>query len=162
MGLDVHAYEIVEWVGDFDEAAASVNGIRDEFVCVEDDLMRRPAELRVGCYKTSGKEFYLRAGSYSGYNRWREWLCQSMLGVEPTEIWSNPEKWAGKPFFELIHFPDDRGVIATTVCGKLAIDFLTYQDRARKADMEGFNFRLYEKWATAFILTTGRGIVEFR
>src|SRR4051812_44309507 len=62
--------------------------------------------LEVGrCYTTSGGEFDID-NSYGNYNRFREALCHAVNGVEPSDVWEEPDLWRDKPFFEQIHFAD--------------------------------------------------------
>ena len=66
------------------------------------------ADGLLGGYDGVSAEVGFRAGSYSGYNEWRAILCRMAHGVDPAELWDNPEKYKGKPFFELINFSDWR------------------------------------------------------
>src|SRR6185503_149712 len=86
-----------------------------------------------GYYLTEDEDFHFRAGSYSGYNHWRTKLCRFAFGLEPQDIWTNPERYAGKPFFELIHFSDAEGAIGPETAAKLARDFQDWDWSAEKA-----------------------------
>lgn len=94
-------------------------------------------------------EFY--AGSYSGYNRWRDHLY----------------RFKGKEAFqELIHFADNEGVIGTEVSKKLRDDFLRFHDEAEiyfKSLSAPINyyFELYEEWEKAFEYAADSGAVDF-
>lgn len=56
-----------------------------------------------GCYETTAETHThgFRAGSYTGYNRWREDLQRQF----------NPGRDPEKPFYELIWFADNEGTI---------------------------------------------------
>ena len=70
-----------------------------------------------------------RAGSYGGYNFWRDQLAQMALGMRAERVWSSG--WQG-PFVELIYFPDNEGVIGPVVAAKLAKDFADFEHRAQE------------------------------
>ncbi|WP_195536871.1 hypothetical protein [Bacillus paralicheniformis] len=100
--------------------------------------------------------FQFRAGSYSGYNRWRAQL----------------EKFKGNEAFqELINFADNEGVIGPIVSKKLAEDFQKHEDEAKAFairlgdvfdDTSSYWFELYKTWKEAFEMASENGAVEFR
>ena len=67
------------------------------------------------------------AGSYIGYGIWREILCQKVLGVDPMEVWINPEFYKNEPFYWLINFVDNEGIIAGEPFKKLKEDFKNHE-----------------------------------
>jgi hypothetical protein len=81
--------------------------------------------LEVGCLYDCVDTFSFRAGSYSGYNHWREQLSLVFLGEYPRTIWDDPHSFNDKPFVELINFSDCEGILGTNVCQKLLSDFRT-------------------------------------
>lgn len=116
--------------------------------------------LLEGCYLTDGDTLDFRAGSYSGYNAWRETLCERENGVSPAEVWKEPVVWKDAAFFELINFSDCEGTIGPLACARLAQDFKEARYRIPSGD-EWFD-RLYETWAEAFELAANTGLVDFR
>lgn len=102
-----------------------------------------------------------RAGSYSGYNRWRELLSRFALGVEPNDVWEDAEAFEGKPFVELINFSDSEGCIGPEAAAKLKRDFDSQAARAKTwGDSEDF-FPLYEEWQLAVSLAADEGVLVF-
>lgn len=93
-----------------------------------------------------------RAGSYSGYNRWRRAL----------------ERFAvNKAFYELTEFADNEGVIGFVVAKKLAKDFADYEEQAKayakELGEEGeYWLEKYYDWKQAFEMASENGAVEFR
>lgn len=83
-------------------------------------------------YTRASRRHGFRAGSYSGYNWWRNELCRFALGVGAEEVWANPRRFRGRPFVELIDFTDCDGRIGTTVASKLAADFTVHAARAKR------------------------------
>jgi hypothetical protein len=111
-------------------------------------------------YAAHGRDHF-RAGSYSGYGRWREALSEMALGVSPETVWNNPETYEGKPFFEIIHFSDCEGTIGPELAVKLTADFDAYRDQARAAwppetvagpgDWGDWRMQIYELFADFFL-----------
>lgn len=118
------------------------------------------------CVKTSGECIKFRAGSYSGYNSWRNQLCQMAHGISDEELWNTPEKYQGKPFYELIDFSDCEGYIGHIFCKKLAKDFEEHYEKAKEffnnpSDLTGYNIGKYEQFMKAFQIASENGIVNF-
>lgn len=115
-----------------------------------------------------------RAGSYSGYNSWRNQLA-IMAGYESDRsVWDDFDsnvrftklkKIEGvnievKPFYELIYFSDCEGTIGPEISKKLYNDFVKFDDKAKEStDM--FFYELYEKWKNAFEVASNNGAVCF-
>lgn len=107
------------------------------------------------------------AGSYSGYNEWRERLAR-LGGYQ--RGWHDYKKdysysagaWAetGGPFWELINFSDCEGSIGSVVSAKLYKDFVQYREEALKITDHGF-IRLYDKSQEAFRVASNNGVVTF-
>lgn len=101
------------------------------------------SELATGFYE-SERAGSFRAGSYSGYSRWREQLCQAVHGVEPKVLWESPDDWKGKSFVDLIHFSDCEGTISGNAAKRLAMDFSEHRDAfVTHVALVG---DVYEKW----------------
>lgn len=80
--------------------------------------------LDIWC-KCDGVEF--RAGSYSGYNAWRETLAE-LAGIKNLEAWwkeqgSALNRKGETPFHELINFSDCEGKLPYKECVELLADF---------------------------------------
>jgi len=123
----------------------------------------RTLPIKDGCYQYV-EEFDFRAGSYSGYNRWREQLSRFALGVPPETVWGNPE-YIGKPFYELIEFSDCEGFIGPAIAEKLSRDFQQHtQDAIKWANQYadgGYWLQKYHDWMKAFRLASDNGVVRF-
>jgi hypothetical protein len=105
-----------------------------------------------------------RAGSYGGYNTWRERLCRFALDVEPNDVWTDPKAFAGQAFVELINFSDAERSIGPVTSAKLAADFAAHYKRvAARAitlgDEEVDFIDRYEHWRRAFELASADGFV---
>jgi len=120
-----------------------------------------------------------RAGSYTGYNRWRAVLAK-FAGIQDLKaFWIKAggiENRKGKePFFELINFSDCEGVISHKECKRLLHDFdrlakkLQRKDRSalfwaklfqglKISDEELENWiRKFKQWYEAIRHATGSG-----
>jgi len=140
MGLDIHAASHMRYVrpipeGDefdrLEEQANAQDKCLDEVYFLlypnaegqEDHL----AGMEPGLYEytAASEQHDFRAGPYSYYNTWREQLSRLALGVEPEAVWEEPDRFAGRPFVELINFTDCDGRIGSGLAAKLATDFRT-------------------------------------
>ena len=96
------------------------------------------------------KEYGFRAGSYCGYNWWRDKLAEFA---------------EDDAFEELIDFADNEGVIGSKVSKKLYDDFRNYHEEAfefSKTLNDGeWWFNKYRDWETAFEMAKEDGAVRF-
>jgi hypothetical protein len=107
-----------------------------------------------------------RAGSYRGYNVWRNRLCQLALGIPVITLWESTEYYSDSPFYELINFADNEGTIGPEAAVDLYIDFCTEQEKIEaqlgKNDDDAFFLEKYLEWKEAFrVASTEHGIVQF-
>ncbi len=120
-----------------------------------------------GVYKAA-ESFSFRAGSYGGYNMWRDRLAK--LAGYPEGTYEQYGKdypsycvacWNGAqgPFAELIHFSDCEGVIGAAISRKLAADFDAFEEAAKAQDDQFF--QLYQAWQKAFTMAANGGAVSF-
>jgi len=115
----------------------SVEGEYD--VCLEehhivDAPSRRRDGVKPGCYIAGqgGRTFSLDF-NYSAYSGWMRRLSLMALGLEPEEVWHHPRRFRGKPFVELIGFPDtDGGAIGPITSAKLHGDFVAFGPEAKR------------------------------
>lgn len=119
------------------------------------DFPGRADDVPEGIYRANDSMGF-RAGSYSGYNRWREKLA-ALVGVIPRELWENPKPG---PFAELINFSDCDGVIGTAISKKLAADFAEHQANADAHEDAWFRDG-YAMWRKAFEMASDGGAVQF-
>lgn len=180
MGLDIHAASHLRYVGpypqgeEFDRLEAEANSqdkcLLDVYFLLDSNDTNwdeHLAGMKPGLYEytdATGQHSF-KAGSYRYYNLWREHLCRFALGVEPSEVWEDPERFAGRPFVELINFTDCDGRIGTKLAAKLAADFCDHEEEAEKfaaslKDEESF-IENYRDFACVFEIAAQRGAVEF-
>jgi hypothetical protein len=91
--------------------------------------------LEDGAYLELGERYGFRAGSYSGYGMWREWMAsaimQGILGKTggASTMWGRGDEGDyGLPFMELINFSDAEGIIGPVASKKLYNDFRQYEN----------------------------------
>jgi hypothetical protein len=175
MGLDITAFSRVTKLDvELDENDEPVNeavyedGIR-AYVMGERGQHDHLEDRKFYSYEDA---FGFRAGSYSGYNGWREMLAK-LAGYPLTPI----ETFCGKTFShaaacwngasgafcELIDFPDNEGVIGPLTSAKLAKDFAEFDERARTFDAggDGWSYKQYCNWRKAFEFASDGGMVVF-
>lgn len=166
MGLDIHVA-----LGPLEKIAESSSAVSDDawdamyedgypFVARADYFAGREAPLENSAVYKGKRGDHFLAGSYSGYNRWREELSRFAFDREPQGVWDHPDKYAGKPFFEIVHFSDCEGCLGPEVAAKLAADFDEYEQAARtswsqpapwqRAGDVDWRYSMYEQFRKAF------------
>lgn len=117
------------------------------------------------------------AGSYSGYNEWRNNLA-IMAGYESSEnVWKdctnmnmrflklnkiNNKEIIFKPFYELINFSDCEGTFGPEISKKLYKDFVNFDDVAKEYSKDNHYFyKKYCEWKEAFRVASENGAVDF-
>lgn len=149
MGLDVTAYKNITWL----EPVGSEDDDYDLRI-VAGDFAERATDIKDGYYSYSDSHGF-RAGSYGGYNEWRNELA-ILAGFESAkDAWS---KDSG-PFWELINFSDCEGTLGTITCKKLLFDFKEFYAKAEKVG--GYFFDLYKEWTQAMELAADNGCFCF-
>jgi len=154
MGLDIAAYKNLVPAPDGDSELRNY----DVSVFVNPEFPGRCTEFVDGGLYNADKGIDFCAGSYSGYNTWRNNLA-TLAGYGGAEgAW----KREGGPFWELINFSDCEGALGTAVCAKLYRDFAEYQNLAKQT--EGEESRFYQKyilWMQASEDGAQNGIIKF-
>jgi hypothetical protein len=165
MGLDITVYSKVKLA-----AVQGVDANREplsdedfaESLYVDKNFPSACPEFHNGTVVThDGECQHFRAGSYGGYNEWRDKLAKLAGYASAASVWRNPEPG---PFVELINFSDCEGTIGPSVCAKLAKDFAEFQPKvdALPDSFDASYFReRYADWRAAFELAAGNGIVVF-
>ena len=129
------------------------------------DFPGRMEGLEDRVYQMPEDRHHFRAGSYSGYNAWREELAE-LAGYPLTEgdrgLRHDSGAWDATegPFWELINFADNEGTIGPVVSAKLAKDFAAYQEKADTHPSGHFR-DLYAQWRIAFEDAAQDGAVDF-
>jgi hypothetical protein len=168
MGLDITVYTNLKKVegGEgidqrYPEDREPLDGYAKFYV--NPDFPGRADEIEDRAIYAADEEDSFRAGSYVGYNNWREKLAR-IAGYTPEECWNNPNKCKDLPFYELVNFSDCEGTLGTAVCKELAKDFEEFQDAATSfKDYEsGYFHSLYIKWRSTFeVAAENNGAVAF-
>lgn len=171
MGLDITAYSRLELVGKhtdgwcededhvsayaYDSFPASFRGI--EVVATDQNL------LLGGCYAVTPqtKTHRFRAGSYGGYNRWREDLARQFNPYRHDVDGGQPDP--DLPFYELIWFADNEGCIGELAAIELLTDFREHALAYAPPDTDylGHYRERYADWTRAFELAADGGLVDF-
>jgi hypothetical protein len=129
MGLDIVAISKAKLV-------ACPGGDKCPFSHYEVGFYRKRKDgLTPGCYikGEGGRSCFVGDASYAAYNAWRRHLSLLSLAVEPETVWEHPRRFRGKPFAELIDFPDGGGIIiGPKTSAKLYADFLAFSSKAKK------------------------------
>jgi hypothetical protein len=88
------------------------------------------------------------AGSYSGYNMFREQLCNQVLGIHPETIWEHFDEYKSEPFAWLINFADNEGCIGPEKCAILREDFAshTMPEKWNNPELNSWNEFFVKQW----------------
>lgn len=169
MGLDITAYsKIKAEPNGFDTDGDLIDWDNHFTIYINPHFQAQSEGLQEKTAYSYDESHGFRAGSYSGYNGWREQLAK-MAGYPAVEV----ERYGRKdfhhdagafaatsgPFWELINFSDCEGALGEAVCKKLLIDFNQFASEAEKDDSY-FKDR-YQDWYKAIRLGADGGCVCF-
>ncbi len=168
MGLDCTAYRqlrLAEPGEGVDEDGDTLDGY-DKF-WINKHFPGREGDIKEDLVYKSAEEFRWRAGSYSGYNEWRNELAtmagyvgnaKNCYGTNRPEV-----VLVGMPFFELVWFSDCEGTLGTATCAKLAKDFAAFQEKADQVSFDDAVWfqDLYAKWRKACEMAADGGAISF-
>lgn len=104
------------------------------------------------------EEFDFRAGSYSGYNKFRNELCISANNIQDKELWTSKNE--AFKFYWLINFTDCDGYIGTSYCKILYDEFVKYENEV-KSNLNEYFHKTYDNFKEAFRLASDNGLVSF-
>lgn len=176
MGLDITAWSKMQHVGrhvpddeyceDEEHWAAhaykgferSVRGLKG---MTEDGT--NPDFIGGDCYaETVQSESHdFRAGSYGGYNRWRDDLARIAGFSSAEDYWPGGSAGEDAPFYELIWFADNEGTIGPEAAADLLKDFRDFADKAQEFWSDEYDLERYADWTTAMELAADGGLVSF-
>lgn len=143
MGLDISVYTYVVLL---DNDSNNNNLIKIEW---NDCMPERQDDHTIGkFYDFDTRIISFKAGSYSGYNQWRD------------KLQTFTENKKNDPFAELIYFSDCKGMIGSTVSLKLYKDFKKHEKEASQF-FDKSEYNLYLKWSKTFELASSKGFVVF-
>jgi hypothetical protein len=129
---------------------------------------------------SEGESYSFRAGSYSGYGEWRNDLALAAGYEGGSEgVWNQVDRrgMTGRPFEELINFPDNDGLIGPVISEKLYNDFVT-QEKAIMHTIDWWYLKMvpekeydgdevnwfktkYNDWKVTFDVARNNGMVIF-
>lgn len=113
--------------------------------------------------KTAESETHsFRAGSYGGYNAWRDDLAQFAAGIPAEGYWKGGDE--DLPFYELINFSDCEGTIGPLAAKDLLEDFRQHQDAyvlAHAGPTGDYDIQRYDDWLKACELAADNGLIDF-
>jgi len=147
MGLDITVYRNITPVE---------NPKLDEYGDLEGDVFKayandgfpgRAEGVENGKVYGYAETFGFPAGSYSGYNNWRNNLAKLAGYASAESVWENV---TDGPFADLINFSDCEGIIGPVVAKKLLNDFLQFDEKAKTHAPNTWFYDSYKNWTKAF------------
>lgn len=105
--------------------------------------------------------FSWRAGSYSGYGEWRNWLATIAGFQSSKDFWQKAN--INTPFYQLIYFSDAEGTLGTLTCKKLLEDFIKFENQVNSLH-ESYNYfkEFYQTWKKALEFASQNGAISFQ
>lgn len=161
MGLSVSAYKKISKVDVTNDDGERLGYLR---AWVNPDFPGRADEIEHRAWYAYEDSCKGISRSYGGYGDWRNQLAElagwpTKPGAKRSHAESAWEAESG-PFWELINFADNEGVIGAAVSAKLAKDFAAYQEKA-DAHPDQFFRAGYADMRRAFELAADGGCVDF-
>jgi hypothetical protein len=101
------------------------------------------------------EQYDFRAGSYSNYGDFRDFLARLGGWASAEDCWADPTK--SGPFYELINFADNEGYIGPEIAKKLLQDFRDYNPKACAEDDRheaGWYYDRFQCWRLSLPRTT--------
>ena len=160
MGLDITAHGKIKFIRKIEADEDMDNIYKNNLIrfWVNPHFDGRCDDIDKDGVYTSDENFGFRAGSYSGYNHWRNTLAK-LGGYNSAEaVWA---KETSGPFYEIINFSDCEGVIGTEVSKKLCEDFKSYKEKAENFTDDPWFYKSYLNWLKAFEMASNDGCVSF-
>ena len=183
MGLDISAYRkltkidvVFSYDGEPIDPVTRESVDYDLHAYLNHDFPGRADDIDDRCVYRAEESMGFRAGSYGGYNVWREELAK-LAGYEGLKVDRHNsgniqirhdagafEATEG-PFWDLICFSDCEGVIGSVISSKLAKDFAEWDERAKAhsyiCDQPSRFYEVYQEWRKAFEMAADCGAVYF-
>jgi hypothetical protein len=176
MGLDICAYSniVKQPEPEVQKVVGKLLASEGEEILEVFEVTDRCHDLEEGVYLDTFDtvQHHFRAGSYSGYNRFRNILSRALLGVEASAVWEDPTSFEGRPGYEMIDFSDCEGTISSSVADKLRQDlaenrevFATYliekENTQKDSDEFQWIMEVYDNFIYAFELASENGVVVY-
>ena len=176
MGLDICAYSniVKQPEPEIQKVVGKLLSSEGEEVLEVFEVTDRCHDLEEGVYLDTFDtvQHHFRAGSYSGYNQFRNLLSKALLGVEASAVWEDPTSFEGRPGYEMIDFSDCEGTISSSVADKLRQDlaenrevFATYLIEKENTQKDSDEFQcimeVYDNFIYAFELASENGVVVY-
>lgn len=175
MGLEIYAYKnITKATGvHLDDDGEIINSDTGEYVggyyfrpYINPDFPGRADGIDPDSIYAFEDSVECLEGSYSGYSGFRETLAK-IAGYDQ-EVGPHGRLtycaacWRGEkgPFWQMINFADNEGVIGTEACKSLARDFKKYLENASRED-EWF-FTCYKRLMAGVEMAAQNGALEYR
>ncbi len=107
-----------------------------------------------------------RAGSYGGYNRFRDTLCRALHGFGAKALWAMvDEELETHAMWQILHFSDCEGVLGTEVCRTLHAELEEHWDKVTayfaQLDDGDYYQGLLGTWRDAFKAASAEGFIGF-
>jgi hypothetical protein len=176
MGLDITAYSKLKLLdtkrlkdGTVVDAQTGAEVEDYCYVYKPEGFKDRAASLQDEGHYGYDQTLCFSAGSYSGYNEWRNELA-ALAGYAPIQVTNergmlelryDESVWelSEGPFWELINYSDCQGTLDSVEAAKLVKDFKAFLPQAEAKDRHFYD--KYVRWLNAFEFASDDGAVRF-
>ena len=150
MGLDITAYRNIKIVeGEEPEYYFANSGFKQSNMT---NIENKEIQMDFD------ESFDFGAGSYSGYNIFRNELCLASNNITAEQLWSLQDETL--KFYWLINFSDCEGYIGTSYCKILYDEFVKYEEEV-KTKLDEYYHKKYDYFKEAFRVGESDGLVNF-
>lgn len=151
MGLDITVYQNIKLANEIENSNYDFTA----FV-IEESWKDRIKNLEYGKHYT-GIAVYSFGYGYSSHGWFRDQLANL---TQQNLTWREAPCTPNTPFYELINFADNEGVIDFETSKKLYEDFIAWREKAYESSDERF-IDCYDEWTEIFNHAKENGVVDF-
>lgn len=177
MGLDITAYQgmvrLMDWPAEVEgiDDIATYSGLDigyqidgkavvDVHPSCAHVFPRHLGSLTPGIYAHGGR-MHFRAGSYSGYNEWRDWLSRAALGASAEQVWRNFAAYEDRGVAWLVNFSDANGYIGPEISRRILDDIRAHVAQIRAAVTDSWYGEKLDQWIAALEMAADGGMLDF-
>lgn len=128
-------------------------------------------EVVIGGARCVGGRCYVRTAAtmervvmdvgYLSYGEWRRALALAALDADIAQVWAEPDRYQGLPFYELLNFADNEGVIGADAAADLLADFQRHRDVVPVDEVEFPGITpLPDRWIQGLKLAADGGLLR--
>ena len=160
MGLDCTAYSNIKLLHEINKNNEDTDDFWERGLArlYMTGFARHSDNLKDGWYEAEDSYGWC-AGSYSGYNRWRNTVSEVGLGVPAKVVWENFDQYEDEGLAWLVHFSDCEGFIGPETSKKILVGLQKIQEDNLFTDE--YDLVKLNHWIIGMTLAANNGAVVF-